>query len=231
VHAPSRRVVKGSDHVVRAAQELLAEGLDFDFRLVEGLRNDDARSAYQEADVIVDQLRIGWYGVLAVEGMALQKAVVSFIRDDLLHHLGADPPLAVADPTSIKQVLRRLITDTAFREGLSRRGRAYCESVHDSQKVARKLVGIYESEGMNVDQDSLLEFFSAQFLSYASREQQIKADLVRNEREISALKRSLSTLETKLRSADQKLDYVRKRIAPLLWLRTRFRRLLNRGGP
>ncbi len=71
IHAPSNQSIKGTRQILDAVETLRAEGLQFRFQLVENLPNHEARQLYQDADIIVDQLRIGWYGVLAAEGMAL----------------------------------------------------------------------------------------------------------------------------------------------------------------
>ena len=76
LHAPSRRIVKGTKYILDAVEELKSEGLKFDFKMVEGMKNSDAKELYRTADIVVDQLRIGWYGVLAVEAMALGKPVI-----------------------------------------------------------------------------------------------------------------------------------------------------------
>lgn len=144
VHAPSRQGIKGTSHVLAAIETLKAEGLDFDFQLVEGLPNDEARRIYEGADIIVDQLRIGWYGVLATEAMALGKVCVSYVRSDLIHHLGDNPPIAVADPITITDVLRRLILSPQEMEHFSQRGREFCESYHSADVVALKCREIYD---------------------------------------------------------------------------------------
>ena len=59
IHAPSRRRVKGTDAVLAAINQLQAEGIAFEFRLVEGLPNDEALKLYAESDIIVDQLGLG----------------------------------------------------------------------------------------------------------------------------------------------------------------------------
>lgn len=143
VHAPSRKAVKGSESVIAAVKQLKNEGLNFNFELIEGLSNVEARKRYEQADVIIDQLRIGWYGVLAVEGMALGKAVISYIRNDLKHHLGNSPPIALANPDNITDVLRSLIQDKERRIKLGITARQYCEKIHCSEKVALQLIDIY----------------------------------------------------------------------------------------
>lgn len=145
VHAPTSRVLKGTDDVERAVAELRDEGVAVELRLVEGMAQDAAREIYRSADVVVDQLRIGWYGVFSVEAMALGRPVLCYIREDLLPHLGTSPPLMPTTRERLKEDLRRLLADRALREDLGRRGRAYAERVHDSRAVARQLAGIYEA--------------------------------------------------------------------------------------
>lgn len=165
IHAPTRRIVKGSDHVIRAVKELKAEGLRFRFEMIENLKNAQARERYRQADIVVDQLRIGWYGVLAVEAMALGKAVVSYVRDDLLHHMGAVPPIAVANPDTIKEVLRRLVLDKKQRAQLGCRARDYCEKEHAASRIARQLKDVYEqarSEPSELDVPAVMALFKHQ---------------------------------------------------------------------
>ena len=58
------------------------EGLDADLELVEGLHHDEAFERYRDADIVVDQLNAGWYGLFAIEAMALGKPVVTFLHDE-----------------------------------------------------------------------------------------------------------------------------------------------------
>ena len=53
------------------------EDLDADLELVEGLHHDEAFERYRAADIVVDQLNAGWYGLFAIEAMALGKPVVT----------------------------------------------------------------------------------------------------------------------------------------------------------
>jgi len=144
VHAPSRQGVKGTLHVLAAVEALKSEGISFDFRLVEGMPQEEARKLYEQSDIIVDQLRIGWYGVLAVEGMALGKAVVSYIREDLVDGFDEDLPVQNATPDTIKDVLRELIQYPELRSRVAERGYNYCHHNHDSTLVAQACAGLYD---------------------------------------------------------------------------------------
>src|SRR5262249_9205527 len=53
-----------------------------DLEIVEGLHHDEARRRYERADIVVDQLNAGWYGLFANEAMALGKPVVTFLHEE-----------------------------------------------------------------------------------------------------------------------------------------------------
>jgi len=177
VHAPSRRGVKGTNAILRAVGALRRKGLRFDFQLIEKLPQQKARKIYEQADIIVDQLRIGWYGVFAVEGMALGKPVVAYIRDDLVYHFGEELPLANANPGNIEQVLERLVRSYPERQSLSRRARAFAERVHDSNVVAAKLAEHYREAVRTprpIDIKPVIDQLTIQYL--ATKSEAAKAD-------------------------------------------------------
>jgi hypothetical protein len=95
VHAPSSRRRKGTDEVIAAC-----EGLDADLVLVEGLHHAEAFEQYRQADIVVDQLNAGWYGLFAIECMALGKPVVTFLHDEAVarteRELGTRVPIVSA---------------------------------------------------------------------------------------------------------------------------------------
>ena len=149
VHAPSHQGAKGTRYIVEAVNRLKAEGVEFDFSLVEQLSNADARKVLEEADLVVDQLLVGWYGGLAVECMALGKPVICYLRDDDLRFVNAEMhdqlPIIRADPDTVYDVLKKYVTaGRAQLAEIGSRGRSYVERWHDSSQIARRLRDDYE---------------------------------------------------------------------------------------
>jgi glycosyltransferase involved in cell wall biosynthesis len=142
LHAPSSRRRKGTEHVLAAV-----EGLDAELILVEGLDHRDAFERYREADIVVDQLNSGWYGLLAIECMALGKPVVSFLHEEARQHtereLGVPVPIVSATKEDLRARLEPLVADTAERRRLGAASRAYVEQVHDLERVADRLLALY----------------------------------------------------------------------------------------
>ncbi len=143
VHAPSSKKVKGSEFVKTAIKKLQREGLDFKYKSISGVSHAEAREWYERADIIIDQLLIGWYGVLTLEGMALGKPVVVYVREELLERFEHKLPIQNANPETIVDSLRELILDPEKRERLGRQGRRFVETYHDVKKVAEKLQQVY----------------------------------------------------------------------------------------
>ena len=142
VHAPSNRAKKGTEHVIAAC-----EGLDADLELVEGLPHEEARRRYERADLIVDQLSAGWYGLFAIECMALGKPVVTFLHDEAVRRteeaFGVEVPVVSATAETLRARLEELVASPDERRRRGEAGRAYVEAVHDIEKVTDRLLEIY----------------------------------------------------------------------------------------
>ena len=142
LHAPSSRAKKGTEHVVAAC-----EGLDAELRIVEGLHHDEAFALYRDADIVVDQLNAGWYGLFAIECMALGKPVVTFLHDDAVRRtqgaFGVEVPLVSVTAETLREHLRRLVADSGERRRIGAASRAYVEQVHDVERIADRLLDVY----------------------------------------------------------------------------------------
>jgi hypothetical protein len=144
LHAPSDRRRKGTEHVIAAC-----EGLDVELDLVEGLRHDEARRHYERADIVVDQLNAGWYGIFALEAMALGKPVLSYLRDEAVQHteqeLGVEVPIVRVTKETLRERIAELAASVEERQRVGARSRDYVEQVHDADKGADRLIAIYRS--------------------------------------------------------------------------------------
>jgi glycosyltransferase involved in cell wall biosynthesis len=139
LHAPTDRAVKGSRYVEDATATLRAEGVTVRLELVEGVSRDELLRRIADADLVVDQLLIGWYGGFAVEAMALGKPVLSAI-DDEINPFGAELPIVRATPATLAGVLRELAADPEQLRAAGLAGRRFVETVHDPRAVARQVL-------------------------------------------------------------------------------------------
>jgi glycosyltransferase involved in cell wall biosynthesis len=145
VHAPTDRVIKGTQHVIDAVEALRREGVQVRLDLVEGVDRAAALERLARADLLVDQLMLGWYGTVAVEAMALGRPVLSYIREDEPEDnpFGAELPIVRTTPATLVDDLRALAADRDRRRELGIAGRTFAEQHHDPVSIARQaLAGI-----------------------------------------------------------------------------------------
>jgi glycosyltransferase involved in cell wall biosynthesis len=142
IHAPSSRRRKGTEHVIAACEQLPVE-----LEIVEGLHHDEARRRYARADIVVDQLNAGWYGLFAIEAMALGKPVVTFLHEEAVARteaaFGTKVPIVGATADTLVERLRPLVEDAEERGRVGAASRAYVEQVHDADRMADRLLDIY----------------------------------------------------------------------------------------
>jgi glycosyltransferase involved in cell wall biosynthesis len=145
VHAPSNRGKKGTEHVIEACR-----ALDVDLDIVEGLPNEEAKRRFAQADIIVDQLNAGWYGVFAIESMAMGKPVVTFLHEEARRRteeaFGVQVPIVSASKDTLVDELRRLVAlSPGERRAIGAASRAYALRVHDIESIADRLLDLYAS--------------------------------------------------------------------------------------
>ncbi len=145
VHAPSNSDGKGTKYIIDAIDKLKAK-YPINFILVQNQTQDKAIEIYKKADIIVDQLYGGTYGVFAIEGMALGKPVITYIMEDVINTFPKELPIQSANIDNIENVLEKLILSPQLRYELGRDGRRYAENYHDYKNIAIYLKRIYDGK-------------------------------------------------------------------------------------
>jgi glycosyltransferase involved in cell wall biosynthesis len=141
-HAALSRRRKGTELVVAACEEL-----ELELDVIENVRHDEVGPRLARADIVVDQLNSGWYGLFAIEAMAYGKPVVGYIHDDAATRtaaaFGVEVPIARTTKETLAADLRTLAVSDEERRSRGAAGRAYVERVHDADRMADRLIDIY----------------------------------------------------------------------------------------
>lgn len=152
VHAPTNREAKGSQYILAALERLaISHPGTFEIRLVETLPHAEALKIYRGADLVLDQVLIGWYGGLAVEAMHLGRPVVARIAKEDLRFIPDQMARDVletviqADNDSIYQVLVECIEDRAKLRRHAEASSEYVRKWHDPKYVAALTKEKYEA--------------------------------------------------------------------------------------
>ncbi|UNC92302.1 glycosyltransferase family 4 protein [Candidatus Contubernalis alkaliaceticus] len=146
LHAPTNPDFKGTTYIEEAINQLKPY-YNFKYIRIEKMSHAKAISLYRKADIIVDQILCGSYGLLCVESMALGKPVIAYIRPDIIDKFPTEIPLPIVNgnPNNIIEKLIFLIENPGKRKSLGIEGRKYVRKYHSRQVVVKKLLSIYRN--------------------------------------------------------------------------------------
>lgn len=152
LHAPNHRLIKGTQFLIQAVAELQTEGFSIELVILEGQPNDIVLQEVGKADLVVDQLVCGWYGLFAVEAMAQGKPVLCYLRSDLLelYHLTGikskeEIPLINCNPDTLKVQLKRFLNDSDLLIQVGEKSKKYVQKYHSLEAVGKFFKSINES--------------------------------------------------------------------------------------
>lgn len=139
LHVPSRSALKGTDSIRKAMRILDAEGL-IHYMEAERVPYKDMPALVASADVVVDQVSMGLYGIASVEAMLAGRIAVaqagSFIRDSVKAETGWDLPIVEATPQTVGDVVADIARNPGAYLHLITKGKAYANAVHSPGRAA-----------------------------------------------------------------------------------------------
>lgn len=143
IHAPSAPVAKGSKHIL-PLMESLAKKYDFiDFEVVENVSNEQYQLILSKADILIDQVVWGAFGVASQQAMELGKIVFAHISHNNEQLYGADCPVVNITFENLEDKILEIYKDDGLKKSLSEASRSYYLKQFDPNKVAAKIKDIY----------------------------------------------------------------------------------------
>ncbi len=149
-HSPTNRAAKGSRYIIQALENL-GKRYPIEITLIENTPHDKALEDYMNADLVIDQVLIGWYGGLAVEGMKMGKPVCAFIREEDLRFIPAEmakdlkEAIININPFNIEIVLEEYLENPQLFYRKRQAALEYVHRWHDPLFVASITKSVYES--------------------------------------------------------------------------------------
>ena len=152
VHSPTNREAKGTEIIMAAVEKAKEKYKDsLELITVENLPHDKALEIYRSADLIIDQILIGWYGAFSVEVMKMGKPVMVFIREEDLKFVNEGMARDCLDafinvyPNNIFDRLCEIIENRERLKYHSEAGLEYVHKWHDPKYVASITKEAYEN--------------------------------------------------------------------------------------
>ena len=151
-HAPNHRGFKGTAFIEEVIDELIDDGYEIEFKLLEGIPNNKiSRVLSEEVDILVDQVIFQGYALNAIEGMASGIPVIANLEDSNLVRFFkrfsflSECPIISANPENLKLRLIDLIQDQERIKELGKLGRSYVEKYHSFESVGGDWELVFDS--------------------------------------------------------------------------------------
>jgi hypothetical protein len=131
VHIPSNSAVKGTELVDPVLRRLAAEER-IDYRPVSGIPHAEMPAAYHAADVVIDQFRVGDYGLAA--GRLVISHVSDRVRERTRELTGDALPVVEATPETLEAVLDDVARRPEHYAEIAAQGPGFVRRNHDGRR-------------------------------------------------------------------------------------------------
>jgi hypothetical protein len=156
VHAPTSALMKGTALIEPMLHSLHSKGV-IDYWPVRGVPSAQMPALLAQNDVVLDQFRLGSYGVAACEAMAAGRLVIGHVmpevRDVVGVATGRTLPIVEATPDSLESVLIEAGQDRSALEIAREAGPTFVSAVHDGQLSAQVLLGHWVSPQLRPEEE------------------------------------------------------------------------------
>lgn len=141
-YVPSNSAMKGDDSVDEQLMSIEREGL-IRYRRLTDIPSNEMPGVYRSADIVLDQFRLGDYGVAACEAMAAGRVVIGHVHDDVRSAVkrisGRDLPIVESRFADVGAVIRGILADPAPAQRAAREGAGFVADVHSGRFSAAQL--------------------------------------------------------------------------------------------
>ncbi|MEO0173085.1 MAG: hypothetical protein ABIL13_07560 [candidate division WOR-3 bacterium] len=143
-HAPNHPYIKGTNFLQSAVERFKSEGYSIDLIILQKVPNHVIMEAISESDIVADQFVIGWYAMFAIEGMAMGKPVLCYLREDLLElyrNVGLldkdEPPIINCRINQIYDKLKWIMENREILDEIGEKGRKYVLKHHSIESMSK----------------------------------------------------------------------------------------------
>lgn len=121
LHSPSNTALKGTEIITAALEniknkypdkvEVVLPHKTKQYRLSHSVSRYELFQLINQADIVIDQLIIGWYGLQSIEALIAGKQTMCYIDKDLEKYLYADCPIINANALNLEQKIEECIAN------------------------------------------------------------------------------------------------------------------------
>lgn len=144
LHSTNHRNQKGTRFIIKIAEKLQKK-LPITLSILERKTLKECQKLYPSGDIFTTDVIYGWHGYTAIEGMAIGRPVISYLRPDIIKYhsyYGKDRPVVSANPDTLAREIENLVKNPKLRKELGEKGREYVLKFHSLEFVGslRKII-------------------------------------------------------------------------------------------
>jgi len=143
VHATNHPGIEGTDRIRAAVERLQARGYPVTLEVVSGRPPQEVLQACARADLAVGKLKMGYYANAQIESAVLGVPTVTRVRPEFMTPELAACGLVFSTLADLEQTLAGLLGHPLALQGRRQRTRRGILALHDSARLARRLIGVY----------------------------------------------------------------------------------------
>ena len=139
MHAPSEKVLKGSDVILSVLDKLRRNGYKFEPVVLDKQPHNEIKKQLSAADILIDDVLCNTTGKLSLEAMASGCAVLCGL-DKKFQGLPEECPAVSSFSHTLYDNLKDLLENREKIRQIAGKGREYVEKYHDSIPVVKQLI-------------------------------------------------------------------------------------------
>lgn len=148
-YVPSNSAMKGDASIDEQLKLLEARNL-IRYRRLQGVPAQEMPEVYRSADIVLDQFRLGDYGVAACEALAAGRVVVGHVsqknRERVRELTGRELPIVESRFADIGATIRQILDEREAYAARAAEGPEFARAVHGGAASAAALAGFLNTE-------------------------------------------------------------------------------------
>lgn len=146
-HAPTDRVVKGTEAVEKAFKKLSSRYPNCEFIIKKNLSHEDVILEMAQADIVVDQLLAGWYGEQAAEAMSMGKIIMAFLNPVYFNFVSfaQEIPVINTNHWTFENDLKKLLDSPQQMLKISQDSFKFAKKYHSPEKIGEEYLEAYRA--------------------------------------------------------------------------------------
>ncbi|MEW5758333.1 MAG: hypothetical protein AB1755_02530 [Candidatus Omnitrophota bacterium] len=151
VHATNHPGIEDTKEIRNIIDSLKQDGYNIEFLFLNKIPHLEVLKEYQNADLSIGKMKMGYYANAQVESMFFGVPAITYVRDEFVTDDLKDSGFILTNLDDLKTTLKYFLSNPAELKKKKMIARSSILSLHNNDKLARSLVGLYRSINLSGD--------------------------------------------------------------------------------